>query len=125
MRQASSGSLAPGNPQGHMRRDSSQPGQGDLGAQGHAQGPGGPGRGGYPAQGGRGRGYNTQYQQQMGYPPTAPPFRNQPNQGRGGMPPFQGQGRPMNPQFPNSPHQATRSPALANSLPGTPNMNQT
>ena len=40
-------------------------------------------------------------------------------------PPFQGQGRPMNPPFPNSPHQAARSPALANSLPGTPNMNQT
>lgn len=40
-------------------------------------------------------------------------------------PPFPGQGRPMNPQFPNSPHQAARSPALANSLPGTPNMNQT
>ena len=39
-------------------------------------------------------------------------------------PPFQGQGRPMNP-FPNSPHQAARSPALANSsLPGTPNMGQ-
>jgi translation initiation factor 4G len=108
-----------------MRRDSSQPGQGDMGIQGHAQGPGGPGRGGFPSQGGRGRGgFNPQYQQQMGYPPTAPPFRNQPNQGRGGMaPPFQGQGRPMNPQFPNSPHQAARSPALANALPGTPNMN--
>lgn len=128
MRQVSTSQapLAPGNQSGHMRRDSSQPGQGDMGNQGHSQGPGGPGRGGFPTQGGRGRGFNPQYQQQMGYPPTAQPFRNQPNQGRGGMaPPFQGQGRPMNPQFPNSPHQAARSPALANSLPGTPNMNQT
>ncbi|ESZ99335.1 putative Eukaryotic translation initiation factor 4 gamma [Sclerotinia borealis F-4128] len=41
--------------------------------------------------------------------------------GRGGMPPFQTQGRP---QYQNSPHQAARSPALSNSIPGTPNMNQ-
>jgi translation initiation factor 4G len=30
----------------------------------------------------------------------------------------------MTPQFQNSPHQAARSPALTNSIPGTPNMNQ-
>jgi translation initiation factor 4G len=41
----------------------------------------------------------------------------------GMAPPFQGQGRQM-PVFPNSPHQAARSPALTNSVPGTPNMNQ-
>ena len=38
-------------------------------------------------------------------------------------PPFPGQGRQMG-QFPNSPHQAARSPALTNSIPGTPNMGQ-
>jgi translation initiation factor 4G len=61
----------------------------------------------------------------MGYPPPGGNFRNGPNQGRGGgmAPPFQGQGRQMN-QFPNSPHQAARSPALTNSIPGTPNMGQ-
>jgi translation initiation factor 4G len=85
----------------------------------------GAGRGGFPPQGGRGRGnFNPQFQPNMGYPPGGN-FRNGPGQGRGGAmaPPFQGQNRPMN-QFPNSPHQATRSPALTNSIPGTPNMGQ-
>ena len=93
------------------------------------QGPGAQGRGGFGGQAGRGRGgsnfMTTQYphQPQMGgFPPNTPQFRNQPNAGRGGMPPpFQGQGRP---QYPNSPHQAARSPALSNAMPGTPNMNQ-
>ncbi|TVY88522.1 Eukaryotic translation initiation factor 4 gamma, partial [Lachnellula willkommii] len=124
MRQASQGPLAPGNQQsGHLRRESSQSTQGEMGGN---QGPGaGPGRGGFPPQG-RGRGnYNNsqfqQQQQQMGYPPGNSQFRNS-SQGRGAMaPPFQGQGRM--PPFPNSPHQAARSPALAPSLPGTPNMN--
>jgi translation initiation factor 4G len=123
MRQASGtqGPLAPGNQQtGHLRRESSQSVQSDM----NNQGPGpGQGRGGFPPQGGRGRGaFQPQYQQsQMGYPPGGSQFRNTPNQGRG-MPPFQSQGRPM--PFPNSPHQAARSPALTNSIPGTPNMNQ-
>ncbi|PQE22232.1 Eukaryotic translation initiation factor 4 gamma protein [Rutstroemia sp. NJR-2017a WRK4] len=119
MRQASSqGPLAPNNQQaGHLRRESSQSTHSDMSNQGP-----GAGRGGFQ-QGGRGRGgYNPQYQGHTGFPPSnAPQFRNTPNAGRGGMPPFQTQGRP---QYQNSPHQAARSPALANSLPGTPNMNQ-
>ena len=89
---------------------------------------GGPGRGGYPHQGGRGRGYSqNSYQGQMAYSP-GPNFRQTPNQPRGGPnmgPQFHGpnQGRPLAP-FPNSPHQATRSPALANAHPATPQMNQ-
>lgn len=90
---------------------------------------GGPGRGGYPHQGGRGRGYSQSGYQggQMPYSP-GPNFRQTPNQPRGGPnmgPQFHGpnQGRPM-PPFPNSPHQANRSPALANAHPTTPQMNQ-
>lgn len=118
MRQASATHtpLTPGNQGGHLRRESSQSVQSDM----SNQGPGGQGRGGYPLQGGRGRGgFNPQYQQQMGYPPSGPPFRGNNGQGRGGMPnQYQGQGRP----YPNSPHQAARSPAMSNSIPGTPNM---
>jgi len=128
MKQASGnqGPLAPGNQAGHLRRESSHSAQNDMGN----QGPNAQGRGGFPPQGGRGRGgfnpQNQYQQQQMGYPPPAgQPFRNQQNAGRGGMPPpFQGQGRPINAPFPNSPHQPARSPALTNSMPGTPNMNQ-
>ncbi|KAI9732233.1 MAG: hypothetical protein M1818_007552 [Claussenomyces sp. TS43310] len=120
MRQSSGsqGNLAPGAPPPHVRRESS----GEIGH----QGPGTPNRGGFAQPGGRGRGsFNGNYQQQqMGYSAQAPSFRGAPAQGRGGMPPqFQGQGRPMS-QYPNSPHQAARSPALANSIPGTPNMGQ-
>lgn len=85
----------------------------------------GPGRGGYPHQGGRGRGYSQSgYQGQMPYSP-GPSFRS-PNQPRGGPnmgPQFHApnQGRPLAP-FPNSPHQ--RSPALATAHPATPQMNQ-
>lgn len=87
----------------------------------------GPGRGGYPHQGGRGRGYSQSgYQGQMPYSP-GPNFRQTPNQPRGGPnmgPQYHGpsQGRPLAP-FPNSPHQANRSPALANAHPTTPQMN--
>lgn len=85
----------------------------------------GPGRGGYPHQGGRGRGYSSGgYQGQMSYSPGTN-FRQTPNQPRGGMgPQFHGpnQNRPLGP-FPNSPHQANRSPALANAHPTTPQMN--
>lgn len=108
--------LAPGSQQPcHNRRDSSQSVQSDLSNQ--------QGRPSYPPNG-RGRGgFQSQYQphQMSGYPPPNNSFRNSPGQGRGGIPPFQGQGRP---QFHSSPHQASRSPALANaSIPGTPNMN--
>lgn len=88
----------------------------------------GPGRGGYPHQGGRGRGYSQSgYQGQMPYSP-GPNFRQTPNQPRGGPnmgPQFHApnQGRPLAP-FPNSPHQANRSPALSNAHPTTPQMNQ-
>lgn len=128
MRQASGshGPLTPGTQTGHLRRESTHSTQSDV----SNQGPAAPGRGGFQPQGGRGRGgnnFNPQYphQPQMGFPPNPPPFRNQPNSGRGGIPPpFQPQGRPMNPPFPNSAHQAARSPALTNSIPGTPNMGQ-
>lgn len=121
MRQGSSSSqLTPGTQQSHPRRESS-------GEMGHQQGPPTPGRGGF--QGGRGRGgYNnnnnsySQQPQQM-FNPNAQFRPNPANQGRGGMPPFQGQGRPQM-QYPGSPHQATRSPALSHSIPGTPNMGQ-
>ncbi|KAJ5227165.1 uncharacterized protein N7469_007171 [Penicillium citrinum] len=113
--------LGPG-PQ-HLRRESSQSTHSDMSNHmGSA-----PGRGGYPHQGGRGRGYSqSSYQGQMPYSP-GPNFRQTPNQPRGGPnmgPQFHGpnQGRPLAP-FPNSPHQANRSPALANAHPTTPQMN--
>ncbi|ATZ48463.1 hypothetical protein BCIN_03g06810 [Botrytis cinerea B05.10] len=119
MRQAASqGPLAPNSQAGgHLRRESSHSAQSD-----NNQGPGA-GRGGYQQGGGRGRGgFNQQYTSHAGFPPQNPPqFRNNQNAGRGGMPPFQNQGRPP---YQNSPHQAARSPALSNSIPGTPNMNQ-
>ncbi|TGO51022.1 hypothetical protein BOTNAR_0370g00010 [Botryotinia narcissicola] len=119
MRQAASqGPLAPNSQAGgHLRRESSHSAQSD-----NNQGPGA-GRGGYQQGGGRGRGgFNQQYTGHTGFPPPNPPqFRNNQNGGRGGVPPFQNQGRP---QYQNSPHQAARSPALSNSIPGTPNMNQ-
>ncbi|KAL3425688.1 translation initiation factor 4F [Phlyctema vagabunda] len=125
MRQnASSQGSAPASGQagGHLRRESTQSSQSDI----SNQGPGAGGRGGFQ-QGGRGRGgYNNQSFQpnNMQYPPAGNQYRGAPNQGRGGMPPsFQSQARPPIP-FPNSPHQAARSPALTNSIPGTPNMNQ-
>ncbi|KAJ5915179.1 hypothetical protein N7454_011291 [Penicillium verhagenii] len=113
--------LGPG-PQ-HLRRESSQSTHSDM--SNHMGG--GPGRGGYP-QGGRGRGYSQSgYQGQMPYSP-GPNFRQPHNQPRGGPnmgPQFHGpnQGRPLAAPFPNSPHQANRSPALANAHPTTPQMN--
>src|SRR5438045_9616351 len=107
---ASQGPLAPGTPRTHVRRESS----GEVN-----NGPNASNRGGFP-QGGRGRNYNPTYQQQpLSYTQGAPPFRSAPSQGRGNMvPPFQSQNRPMG-QYPNSPHQAARTPALTNSMPGT------
>ncbi|CEJ81399.1 Putative Eukaryotic translation initiation factor 4 gamma [[Torrubiella] hemipterigena] len=92
----------PAQPGAHFRRESSHSVQGENN------------RGNY--QGGRGRGYNPNYNNQMGYPPNNQ-FRN--GQGRGMPPAFQPQGRGM--PYPNSP-QANRSPAPVPSLPGTPNM---
>ncbi|KAJ5542467.1 MIF4-like type 1/2/3 [Penicillium sp. DV-2018c] len=107
----------------HLRRESSQSTHSDM--SNHMVN--GPGRGGYPHQGGRGRGYSQSgYQgQQIPYSPN-PGFR-QTNQPRGGPnmgPQFHGpnQGRPLAP-YPNSPHQANRSPALAHVNPTTPQMN--
>lgn len=119
----------PQNPLGHgpqathLRHESSQSTHSDLSSH---MGNAGPPRGGYHG-GGRGRGYSQSgYQGQM--PFSGPNFRSNPNQHRGGPnmgPQFPGhnQGRPLAP-FPNSPHQANRSPALANAHPATPQMNQ-
>lgn len=95
----------PSQPGAHFRRESTHSLQGDNA-----------GRGGY--QGGRGRGYNPNYNNQMGYPPNNQ-FRNGPGQGRGMPPAFQPQGRGM--PYPNSP-QPNRSPAPVSSMPNTPNM---
>ncbi|CAO1598469.1 hypothetical protein XANCAGTX0491_002235 [Xanthoria calcicola] len=118
--------LRPGMPQSnlgsgpqsaHLRRESSQSAHSEYGNPG--MGPGA-NRGGYPPQGGRGRGgYNAQYpqQQQMGY-----------SQGSNFRAPSQPRGAPNAPspypprqslaaQYTNSPHQANRSPSLPPSQP--------
>ncbi|KAL2068283.1 hypothetical protein VTL71DRAFT_16381 [Oculimacula yallundae] len=119
------GPLAPASQQtGHARQESAQSAQSDM--SNHTGG--NPGRGGYAGRGRGGGNFNPSFQpnQQMGYPPPST-FRPSGNAPRGAMAaPFQSQGRP---QYPNSPHQAARSPNLANSvpggsMPGTPNMNQ-
>ncbi|GFF72715.1 eukaryotic translation initiation factor 4 gamma [Aspergillus udagawae] len=121
MRSGPQAPLGPGSQSTHLRRESSQSTHSDM--SNHMGS--GPGRGGYPHQGGRGRGYSQSgYQGQMPYSP-GPSFRS-PNQPRGGPnmgPQFHApnQGRPLAP-FPNSPHQ--RSPALATAHPATPQMNQ-
>ncbi|PYI01831.1 hypothetical protein BO78DRAFT_423158 [Aspergillus sclerotiicarbonarius CBS 121057] len=117
--------LGPGAQSTHLRRESSQSTHSDMS---NHMGSGPAGRGGYPHQGGRGRGYSqSSYQGQMPYSP-GPSFRSTPSQPRSGpnmTPQFHGpnQGRPLAPPFPNSPHQANRSPALANAHPTTPQMN--
>ncbi|RAL03533.1 putative eukaryotic translation initiation factor subunit eIF-4F [Aspergillus ibericus CBS 121593] len=117
--------LGPGAQSTHLRRESSQSTHSDM-SNHMASGPAG--RGGYAHQGGRGRGYSqSSYQGQMPYSP-GPSFRSTPSQPRGGpsmTTQFHApnQGRPLAP-FPNSPHQASRSPALANAHPTTPQMNQ-
>ncbi|KAK2759382.1 Eukaryotic translation initiation factor 4 gamma [Arachnomyces sp. PD_36] len=123
MRGAPQGPMGTGPQSQHLRRESSQSAHGDMGNHGMPQGPG---RGGYPTHGGgRGRGYNQQYQQQMPYNQN-PSFRGSHNGQRGGsnMPNqyHSGRGAPLAPPFNGSPHQATRSPALANSHPVTPQM---
>ncbi|KAK1595242.1 MIF4G domain-containing protein [Colletotrichum navitas] len=118
MRQASTPqtqAALPAQPGSHIRRESGVSQHSD------AAGPNqGPNRQGFQPQGGRGRGFNPHqppYNANMGFPPNQQ-YRN--GQGRGGMPPAFHPGRPMQP-YPNSP-QPARSPALAQSQPGTPNM---
>ncbi|MCJ1310785.1 hypothetical protein MMC25_004452 [Agyrium rufum] len=123
-----SGGLTPGMQPAHLRRESSQSSHGEMNNSGMmAQGPG---RGGYPQQGGRGRGgYGQQYgSQQMSYSPN-PAFRGPapPSQPRGGPnmgAQYQNQGRSMPTNYPNSPHQAARSPAMQNAMPMTPQQGQ-
>ncbi|KAL4807267.1 hypothetical protein BDV18DRAFT_115057 [Aspergillus unguis] len=106
----------------HLRRESSQSTHSDM--SNHIGG-GGPGRGGYYNQGGRGRGHSqSSHQGPVPFSPT-PNFRA-PNQPRGGHnmgPQFHGanQGRGM-PGFPSP--QSSRSPALASAHPVTPQMSQ-
>lgn len=108
--------LGPGPQSTHLRRESSQSTHSDHMGNG-------PGRGGYYHQGGRGRGHSqSSHQGQMPYSPSNS-FRT-PNQPRGGHnmgPQFHppNQGRPMH-GFPSP--QASRSPALANAQPLTPQM---
>lgn len=116
------GPLAPGAQPSHLRRESSQSQHSDMST--HAMPPAG--RGGYPPQGGRGRGgFQGQYpQQNVGYisGPNARPPPSQPRASQN-MTPYQGSGRSLAP-FPNSPHQGARSPALANSQPAHPQPGQ-
>ncbi|KAL4737010.1 hypothetical protein BDV11DRAFT_172367 [Aspergillus similis] len=112
--------LAAGPQSTHLRRESSQSTHSDMSS--HMGG--GPGRGGFYHQGGRGRGHSqSSHQGPVAFSPT-PGFR-QPSQPRGGHnmgPQFHAnQGRPM-PGFPSP--QASRSPALANAHPVTPQMSQ-
>ncbi|KAG8530026.1 uncharacterized protein KY384_005508 [Bacidia gigantensis] len=101
----SQGPLMSGPQTSHLRRESSQSQHSDM--SGHGMGPV-PSRGGYPPQGGRGRGYST-YGQQAPYSP-AQSYRSTPNQPRSGsVTSFQQQNRPYQP-YPNSPHQAPRQP---------------
>ncbi|ROT42794.1 hypothetical protein SODALDRAFT_319397 [Sodiomyces alkalinus F11] len=105
--------------QSHIRRESAVSQHSDVG--------GGPGSGAnrpnFNPQGGRGRGGHPFNPQHPPFNPNAgfPPNYNNgpPGRGRGGMPPSFHPSRPMG--YPNSP-QPTRSPALAHSQPGTPNM---
>lgn len=104
----------------HTRRDSAVSQHSDMGHHGGQ----GPNRGGFPPQGGRGRGYSPSFNSQMGYPPNNQYGRGPHNQGRGGMP-SQGFGRGGMQPYPNSPQPARGSPAMPPAMPGqsTPNMN--
>ena len=112
--------LGPGPQPIHLRRDSSQSSHGDMGNTGM---PPGPGRGGYHNVGGRGRGgYPNQYGSHMAFSPNQN-FRQTPN-GRG-MPLQQGYPPRQQGPYPGSPSIGTRSPAMMNANPATPQMNQT
>ncbi|KAI9828039.1 MAG: hypothetical protein M1832_003566 [Thelocarpon impressellum] len=119
--------LATGPHSSHLRRESSHSTHSDASNTAIPPGAGpGPGRGGFPPHGGRGRGYGQPYSQhgQMGGFPAGSGYRPPPNQPRGNMGgQFQAQGGPMG-SYPNSPHRGTRSPALTHVVPGTPQMQQ-
>ncbi|KIW63560.1 hypothetical protein PV04_08551 [Phialophora macrospora] len=104
-----------GPQQDHMRRNSSQSIHSDAGGPGIP--PAGPNnhRGGY--QGGRGRG--GYYQQQPAPFSPQQQFRPPPN-GRQFQSNYPGRGQPL--PYQGSPAMGTRSPALVNAQPGTPNM---
>ncbi|KAL9104741.1 MAG: hypothetical protein Q9163_000353 [Psora crenata] len=106
--------LMPGPQPSHLRRGSSQSQHSDM--SNHGMGPGA-GKGGYSQQGGRGKGYGTQYQQQMPYPPSSN-FRQAPNQSRNNanITSFQQPNRQYQP-YPNSPHQQPASPMPPNARP--------
>ena len=107
-----------GPQQDHMRRNSSQSIHSDAGGPGvPPAGPNNP-RGNFA---GRGRGsYNHGYHQQQPAPYSPQPqFRPAPN-GRQFQPGYQGRGQPI--PYQGSPAMGTRSPALVNAQPGTPNM---
>ncbi|KAL5343867.1 hypothetical protein BJX70DRAFT_393290 [Aspergillus crustosus] len=113
--------LGPGPQSTHLRRESSQSTHSDM--SNHLGS--GPGRGGYPYQGGRGRGHSqSSHPGQMPYSPQAN-YRttNQPRGGHNMGPQYHGpnQGRPI-PGYPSP--TPGRSPALANAHPVTPQMNQ-
>ncbi|KAL8649535.1 MAG: hypothetical protein Q9210_004342 [Variospora velana] len=115
----SQSNLAPGPQPTHLRRESSQSAHSEMGNPNLAPVAN---RGGYSTQGGRGgRTYSGQYpqqqQQQMGYG-QGPNYRS-PSQPRGAqnVPSPYPQRPSFGPPYPSSPHQATRSPALAHSQP--------
>ncbi|ERF70515.1 hypothetical protein EPUS_07372 [Endocarpon pusillum Z07020] len=102
----------------NVRRESSQSSHGDMSNHGI---PGGPGRSSFPMQasrGGRSSFQGQPYSQPMPYSPQQS-FRGQPNQrSMPHMPSFQGRSQP----YTNSPNMATRSPAMMNVNPATPQM---
>jgi translation initiation factor 4G len=102
-----------------MRRGSSQSIHSEAG---NAPLPTGPStRGGYMGRG-RGNSYGAPYQPVMPYSPQHS-FRGAPN-GRGGMQPNYGGRGGGQMQYQSSPGMGTRSPAMMNATPGTPQMNQ-
>ncbi|KAI9683090.1 MAG: hypothetical protein M1829_005881 [Trizodia sp. TS-e1964] len=121
------GPHAPGIQAGHARRDSSHSNHGEMNNNMNMNP--GMGRGSYPSQGARGRGYNQHNQQ---YSHQQIPYGSGPNNYRGsnnnnsrnghnmGMP-YQNQNGPMG-QYPGSPHRPVRSPAITHALPGNPQM---
>lgn len=125
MRPAPQAPLGHGPQATHLRRESSQSAHSDMSNHMGNAGPGAPRN--YTHHGGRGRGFSQSgyHQGQMPFSPN-PGFRSNPNQRGGHNMGSQfhgpGQGRPLAPPFPNSP--ASRSPALANAHPVTPQMSQ-
>ncbi|KAL1955476.1 hypothetical protein VTO42DRAFT_8502 [Malbranchea cinnamomea] len=105
--QGPQGPLGPNAQPGHYRRESQHSAHGDMAGYNV---PGGPGRGGYPSQGGRNRGYQ---QNQMGYSPS-PGFRSTSNQHRGG--PSMGHQYGQHRSYGSF----NRSPAMSNANPATP-----